>query len=132
MENNSNKPQITNNLQGSTIGNFANEVRDNARQQTNQYNYSAERQSLAEAAKEIQDLIEQLSKTYPTDTLNAKVQFAGAIAQQVEANPPLAQRLLSASKAGGVAALEQFLNHPLASFVIAALGDWQKSRQQPE
>jgi hypothetical protein len=40
----------------------------------------------------------------------------------------LSGRLLSAGKAGGIAAIEQFLNHPLASFVMAALEDWQKTQ----
>jgi hypothetical protein len=86
-------------------------------------------QNLAEAAEEIQDLIEQLAKTYPTETMPAKVEFAGAVVRQIAANPSLSQRLLSASKAGGVAALGQVLNHPLASFVIAAIEDWQKTKE---
>lgn len=85
-------------------------------------------QNLAEAAKEIQDLIEQLARTYPTDTMSAKVGFANTIVQHIETNLSLSQRLLNAGKAGGIAALEQLLNHPLASFVIAAIEDWQTSR----
>jgi hypothetical protein len=34
---------------------------------------------------------------------------------------------MSALGAGGTAALEQLLNHPAASFVIGALGDWQET-----
>jgi internalin A len=119
---------FTNNNQG-PIANFANEVKDNARQQANQYNQNAEKQSLAEAAKEIQDLIEQLSSTYPTETVPAKVSFAGEIVKQIDRDPSLSHRLLSASKAGSIAAIGQFLNHPLSSFVIAAIEDWQKSKE---
>ncbi len=36
---------------------------------------------------------------------------------------------LSASKAGGTAAIGQFLNHPLSSFIIAAIEDWQQTKQ---
>jgi hypothetical protein len=85
-------------------------------------------QNLAEAAKDIQDLIEQLAQTYPTDTMPAKVGFANAIVQHIDANASLSQRLLSAGRAGSIAALGQALNHPLASFVIAAIEDWQKSK----
>jgi hypothetical protein len=120
--------EIKNDLRGANIANFANEVKDNARQQANQYNSSPENQSLAEAAKEIQSLIEQLSQTYPTDTMAEKNRFASAIVHQIDANPSLSDRILSASKAGGVAALEQFLNHPLSSFVIGAIEDWQKTK----
>ncbi|HAX89251.1 MAG TPA: hypothetical protein DCY91_24085 [Cyanobacteria bacterium UBA11370] len=93
------------------------------------HNYNnTEKQSLAEAAKEIQDLIEQLSTTYNTDSMMAKVAFAEEIKNQVNGNPNLGGRILSAGKAGGVAAIGQFLNHPLASFVIAALEDWEKTK----
>jgi hypothetical protein len=85
-------------------------------------------QNLADTAKEIQDLIEQLAQTYPTDTMLAKVGFANEIVQHIDANASLSQRLLSAGKAGSIAALGQALNHPLASFVIAAIEDRQKSK----
>jgi hypothetical protein len=85
-------------------------------------------QNLTEAAKEIQDLIEQLAQTYPTDTMPAKVGFANAIVQRIDANASLSQRILSAGKAGSIAAIGQVLNHPLASFVIAAIEDWQTSK----
>ena len=85
-------------------------------------------QNLAEAAQEIQALIEQLATTYNTDSMMAKVAFAEEIKNQVEGDPSLGGRILSASKAGGIAAIEQFLNHPLASFVMAALEDWQKKQ----
>lgn len=85
-------------------------------------------QNLTEAAKEIQDLIEQLAQTHPTDTMPAKVSFANAIVQRIDANTSLSQRILSAGKAGSIAAIGQVLNHPLASFVIAAIEDWQTSK----
>ncbi|MEH2447944.1 MAG: hypothetical protein V7K18_19870 [Nostoc sp.] len=46
---------------------------------------------------------------------------------QMESNPTLFARILSALQAGGVSAFEQFLNHPAASFVIGALEDWEKT-----
>jgi uncharacterized protein YjbI with pentapeptide repeats len=124
----SNSEEFTNNLEGANIANFANQVRDNARQQANQYNYSSETQSLADAAKEIQALLDQLSQRYPTDTKAAKRAFANEAIQHIDNDPALAQRILSALGAGSTAALEQFLNHPAASFVINALDDWKKTR----
>jgi uncharacterized protein YjbI with pentapeptide repeats len=125
----SNSEQFTNNMQGASIANFANQVTGNARQQANQYNYAAETKSLAEAANEIQALLEQLSQIYPADSLSAKVNLAQETVRRIDANPALSQRLLSAFKAGGVSALGQFLNHPVATFVISALEDWQKTHQ---
>ncbi|NMG21548.1 pentapeptide repeat-containing protein, partial [Brasilonema bromeliae] len=124
----SNSEGFTNNLQGANIANFSNQMRDNARQQANQYNYSPETKSLADAAKEIQTLLDHLSQTYRTDTMTAKCAFANEVIQRIDNDPSLTQRILSAFSAGSISALEQFLNHPAASFVINALEDWQKTR----
>ncbi len=86
-------------------------------------------QNLADAAQEIQTLIDRLAQNYPTTTLPEKVGFASAIVQQIDTNPSLSSRVLSASKAGGTAALGQLLNHPLSSFIIAAIEDWQQTQQ---
>ncbi|BAZ71236.1 hypothetical protein NIES4106_60330 (plasmid) [Fischerella sp. NIES-4106] len=89
---------------------------------------SQQKQSLAEAAAEIQKLLEQLEKSYPTDTTAGKMAIATETISQIDSNPTLAARILSALKAGGVSAFEQLLNHPAASFVIGALEDWQKTK----
>jgi antitoxin component of MazEF toxin-antitoxin module len=92
--------------------------------------YSPEqRQTLAEAAAEIQELLDQLSQTYPTNTTTGKMQLAAEAIAQIESNPTLMQRVLSAIQAGGTAALEQFLNHPAASFVIGAMEDWEQTKE---
>ena len=127
-ESQANSGTFSNNLSGANVANFANQVTDNARQQANQYNYSLEqRQTLSEAAEEIQQLLEQLSRTYSTDTVLGRMQLATEAVTRIESNPNLMQRLVSSLQAGGVSALEQFLNHPAANFVIAALEDWQKT-----
>jgi uncharacterized protein YjbI with pentapeptide repeats len=120
-------PQITNNLQGSNIGNFANEVKDNAKQQANQYNSAANR-NLTDAAKEIQILLEQLSQIYSTETMPDKVAFAHTALQQIKANPSLSQKVLSAAAAGSSAAIEKLLDHPAATFVVSAIEDWRKEK----
>jgi hypothetical protein len=128
-ESQANSGTFSNNLSGANVANFANQVTDNARQQANQYNYSLEqRQTLAEAAAEIQKLLEQLSQTYSTDTVLERMQLATEAVTRIKSNPNLMQRLVSSLQAGGVSALEQLLNHPAASFVIAALEDWQKTK----
>jgi hypothetical protein len=45
----------------------------------------------------------------------------------VKKDRALSKRVLSAFKAGSVEAFEQALNHPAASFLIAAIQDWRKS-----
>ncbi|GAB4377386.1 MAG: hypothetical protein Kow00121_26680 [Elainellaceae cyanobacterium] len=94
----------------------------------NYYNSPQAKQNLAEGAAEIQQLLEQLSKTYPTNTQSQQMTVAAKAIEEIEQNPTLTQRVLSALQAGSVSALEQLLNHPAASFVIAALEDWQKTK----
>ncbi len=88
----------------------------------------AQQQTLAEAAAEIQQLLEQLDKTYDTSTYSGKGQVADEIIKNIENNPTLTARILSALKTGGVKAFEQFLSHPAASFIIGVLEDWQKTK----
>lgn len=92
-------------------------------------NYTPQqKQTLADAAKEIQALLEQLGKTYSTDSTTDKMIVAAEAIKQIESNPTLQARILSALKVGSVKAFEQFLGHPAASFIIAALEDWQKNK----
>ncbi len=93
------------------------------------YNNPEQKQTLAEAAAEIQQLLEQLEKSYPTDTTTGKMALATEAIAQIENNPNLTARILSALKVGSVKAFEQFLSHPAASFVIGALEDWQKTKE---
>jgi len=88
----------------------------------------SQEQNLAKAAKDIQELLEQLDQTYPSDTMPEKVKIAEEVITQIDNNQTKAERIFSAIKSGGVAAFEQFLNHPASTFVIAALEDWQKSK----
>ena len=87
----------------------------------------AQRQELAKAAKEIQALLDQLSETYPTETKKEKRIFAVEAIDLIEQNPSLTKKLLSAGKAGSLAALESMLNHPAAYFVMAALEDLEEN-----
>jgi hypothetical protein len=56
------------------------------------------------------------------------MQLATEAVTRIEGNANLTQRVTSAVQAGGTSALGQLLNHPAASFVIAALEDWQKTK----
>lgn len=92
------------------------------------YNNVTEKSSLTEAANEIQQLLDQLSKNNSTATMTGKMKIAGEVIEEIENNPALMQRVIGALKAGGVSAFEQALNHPAASFVIGALEEWQNSK----
>lgn len=98
-------------LRGANIGNFADTVRDNARQQANQYNYTPEqKQNLADAASEIQQLLEQLSATYPTTTIAEKTAVATKAVEAIEKNTNQKAKIIKAVKAGGIAALKELVS----------------------
>jgi hypothetical protein len=92
------------------------------------YYAAGQPQSLAEAAAEIQKLLEQLDKTYPSNTTIGKMAIATETLARIEGDKSMSERVLSVLKAGGVSAFEQLLNHPAASFVIGALEDWKNTK----
>ena len=87
----------------------------------------AQRQNLTQAAAEIQELLEQLDKTYDTGTYSGKVQVGSEAIKTIENNPELKARIISALQAGGISALESLIDHPAATFVVAALEDWRNT-----
>ena len=94
----------------------------------NYYNNSVEKQNLAGAANEIQELLEQLSQNNSTNTMTGNMKIAGEVIEKIETNPTMGSRVFSALEAGGMSAFEKALNHPAASFVISALKEWQNTR----
>jgi uncharacterized protein YuzE len=70
-------------------------------------------QDLAQAAKDIKALLDQLAVDYPTDS--PSVVGAKAV-DHVEKDPQLKSRLLRGLKAGSFAALEKMIDHPVAKF----------------
>ena len=90
--------------------------------------YESQQQNLAEAARDIQELLEQLEKTYPSETTMDRMKIATEVITHIDNHPTKAQKIFNAIKDGGVAAVEQLLNHHDSRFVIAALNDWQKSK----
>ncbi|NEO75455.1 MAG: hypothetical protein F6J99_03960 [Moorea sp. SIO4G3] len=114
MVRNNHQFKIDNNNNPIVLGNFKGNV-------NNIYN-SEQKRNLAEAASEIQQLLEQLEKSY-----TGKWKIATKAREHIESNPKLFPKTLSALKAGSIQALEQFLNHPASSFVIGALEEWDKN-----
>ena len=119
-ENKSMSDTFNNDLQGANIANFANQVKDNARQQANQYNYTSEqKQTLAEAAKEIQNLLKQLEQTNPNATEAEKIAYVND-----ETTPSFKRRVAGALKAAGEAAIDEFLDNPYVKVGKAAIMGW--------
>ncbi len=85
-------------------------------------NYSPEqKQTLAEAAQEIQELLDQLSETYPTTTVAEKSTVAAKAIEEIENKPDVKGKVIKALKAGGVAALMELTNNPVVKILTPML-----------
>lgn len=127
MQNSSSESQASsgtfeNDLRGANVANFANQVSDNARQQANQYIHLSEpKKTLAEAANEIQQLLQQLEKTNPDATEIEKVVYVND-----ETTPSFKRRIVGALQAGGESAIEEFLDNSYVNVVKAIIKGWMK------
>ncbi|WP_052128706.1 pentapeptide repeat-containing protein [Neosynechococcus sphagnicola] len=92
-------------MRGSNFGNFADTVQAGGKQQNVQHIYASEsKQSLAEAAQEIQALLKQLESTNPQATEDQQMAYVNSAIP-----PTLKQRVVAALKEGGEAAIDEFL-----------------------
>lgn len=92
-----------------------------ARYDNNTFVQSEQKQTLAEAAAEIQRLLKQLEQTNPSVTEAEKVAYVND-----ETTPSFKRRVVGALQAGGKAAIEEFLDNPYVSVGKAVLKDWMK------
>jgi hypothetical protein len=91
-------------------------------------NYTPEqKQNLAEAAAEIQQLLQQLEQNYPTNTPLEREAVVKEALKQIESNPTFKARVIGALKAGGTEALKELVDNPLINILIAALEGWQNA-----
>ena len=84
-------------------------------------NFSPEqKQNLAEAAAEIQQLLTQLAQANPT----SESAIVEAVHQEIKRNPTLKARLLGALKAGGLEALKAIFAHPVFTISAETVKGW--------
>ncbi|MBD2459077.1 pentapeptide repeat-containing protein [Nostoc sp. FACHB-87] len=89
-------------------------------------NYNPEqRQNLAQAAADIQQLLNQLSQTYPTTTTSERMTVVAKAVDEIESNPTLKARVIGALKAGGTEAFKELIDHPLVNILLASIEGWQ-------
>lgn len=79
---------------------------------------------LTEAAAEIQQLLEQLSRDNPTTTKTEELMVVTKAVEQIERNQSLKSRVVSALKSGGTEALKEAVDHPLVNILMATIGGW--------
>ena len=87
---------------------------------------SEEKKTLAEAAQEIQELLEQLSQSYPTST---NLEVVNEAIKQIESQPSFKARVISALKAGGIEVFKEAVDHPLVNIFMTAIEGWQEPKQ---
>ncbi|GGA23922.1 pentapeptide repeat-containing protein [Okeania sp. KiyG1] len=93
----------------------------------NQYNYSTNpetKRNLAEAAKEIQELLKQLEESNPTETTASQMAVVTQAIEIVENNPTLKQRVIGVLKSAGTEALKEAIDNPIANIFVAAIEGW--------
>ncbi|NER03926.1 MAG: hypothetical protein F6K17_15530 [Okeania sp. SIO3C4] len=121
------KEIISNNFEGTNI--YGNILMNSGDITTNNYVYE-QKQSLAEAAAEIQELLEQLDKSYSQDrtsqemTTSERMTIASEAIQEIERNPILKQRIIDTLKDSGTTAFREALDNPIANVLVAAFQGW--------
>ena len=85
----------------------------------------SEPQNLAEAADEIQALIQQLQQTYPTKTTTEQMVVAAKAIEQIESNPTWKQKAIAAFKQGSLKAIE---TNPIGAFIVGAIKGWLETQ----
>lgn len=74
---------------------------------------------------EVQNLLVQLSEDKPLETKGQQMTVAAKAIEVIEAKPEFKEKVVSALKAGGIAAFETAIDHPAVSFLLAAVEDWK-------
>jgi len=106
---------------GANIGSNVDTARDNARVQSVLHNYAPQqKQTLAEAAAEIQRLLKQLEETNPTATEAEQKAFINAAIPRTHK-----ERFLNALQQGGKEALQEFLDNSYLNVAIAVIEGWK-------
>ena len=92
-----------------------------ARSDHNTFIQSKQKQTLAEAATEIQRLLKQLEQTNSAATETDKVAYVND-----ETTPSFKRRVVGALQAGGETAIEEFLDNPYVNVVKDVIKGWMK------
>jgi hypothetical protein len=76
---------------------------------------------LAQAARDIKALLNELSDEYNPATEKGQAKIQTSALTQIKQNPQLKQRTLKALKSAGEEALEQAISHPVAKVVVQGI-----------
>ncbi|MGQ4646328.1 pentapeptide repeat-containing protein [Lyngbya aestuarii] len=85
------------------------------------------KQSLDEAAAEIQQLLQQLEETNPTTTETEKMIVAAKAADEIKNNPTLKGRVIGALQSGGTEAFKEAVDNPVVNILVAIIEGWMQA-----
>ncbi len=89
--------------------------------QQNNYLTVEQKQTLAEAAKEIQNLLQQLSITDYYSNPTNDLEIATQAIQEIEKNPSLKSRIIRTFREAGKEAFKELIDHPVVNTLMAAI-----------
>ena len=128
MEENQAKRLIKTETYNEQTGNFGigqmsgGEIKDNAK--VGGIINESQQKSLAEVAKEIQELLDQLSQTYPTTKTTEKMEVVGKAIDIIEENPSFKSKIIKVLKAVGTESFKEAVDHPLVNILMAGIEAW--------
>lgn len=91
-----------------------------------QHNYASQ-QDLAQAAKDIRDLLQQLDLDY--GTANQAEQTTALTQKVTQQKSEVRARIVGALEKGGKKALEKLVDHPAAAIAIAVYEGWKETKK---
>ena len=89
-----------------------------------QNNYS--HQNLTDAAREIQQLLNQLAQTYPANTQAEKLAIVTKAVEQIENDRSWKDRVIAALRSAGVEGIKELVDNPLVNIFLAVVEGWQE------
>ncbi|HAC64145.1 MAG TPA: hypothetical protein DCF68_11550 [Cyanothece sp. UBA12306] len=78
--------------------------------------------NLAETVAKIQELLENISQNYPTNTTTEQMVVATKVIEQIESNHNWKKKAIAAFKQGSLKAIE---TNAIGAFVVGAIKGWQ-------
>ncbi|MFN9175554.1 MAG: hypothetical protein ACK58N_13890, partial [Synechocystis sp.] len=84
----------------------------------------SQQKSLVEVAKEIQELLDQLSQTNPTTKNTEKMAVVGKAIDIIEENPSFKAKIINVLKAVGTESFKEAVDHPLVNILMAGIEAW--------
>lgn len=89
--------------------------------------YAAEpKPTLATAAVEIQELLQQLEHSYPPRNTSDRMILAKKVVKRVEEISGWKQRVINAVREGGLAAFEKAIDNPTSAFIVGLIKGWKE------